>query len=134
VIARSLPPRRAALCAVVAAAFALGSASAAGAALRARAAATSHQLPPDAPAAAPTAAEHAARIDRGRALFTGSCSHCHGLDAHGDEGPDLHGLQLSDRYLARVVRDGIRGEMPSFAKKHDANDIAALIAFLRSLE
>jgi mono/diheme cytochrome c family protein len=123
VIARSLPPRRAALCAVVAAAFALGSASAAGAALRARAAAT-----------APTAAEHAARIDRGRALFTGSCSHCHGLDAHGDEGPDLHGLQLSDRYLARVVRDGIRGEMPSFAKKHDANDIAALIAFLRSLE
>jgi len=126
--------RPALLAAALAAGLAFGAACAAGAALRARAAAASHELPPAAPAPPTTAAELAARIDRGRALFTGSCSHCHGLDARGDEGPDLHGLQVSDRYLARVVRDGIRGEMPAFAKKHDRDDIAALIAFLRSLE
>jgi mono/diheme cytochrome c family protein len=126
--------RRAVLLAAFAAGLALATACAAGAALRAGAAATSHALGADAPAPALDAAARSAQIDRGRALFTASCSHCHGLDARGDDGPDLPGVQVSDRYLARVVRDGIRGEMPAFAKKHDRDDIAALISFLRSLE
>jgi mono/diheme cytochrome c family protein len=132
--ARPIHPVRAVAIAALVAGLALGAACTAGAVLRARAAATSHELPPAAPAPTLGAAERSALVDRGRALFTGSCSHCHGLDARGDEGPDLHGVQMSDRHLARVIRDGIRGEMPSFAKKHDANDVAALIAFLRSLE
>jgi mono/diheme cytochrome c family protein len=126
--------RPALLAAALAAGLALGAACAAGALLAAHSRAGSHELPPAPPSPPPDAVGLAARIDRGRALFTGSCSHCHGLDARGDEGPDLHGLQVSDRYLARVVRDGISGEMPAFAKKHDRDDIAALIAFLRSLE
>jgi len=131
--ARPFPPLRAVAVAALVAGLAFGLACIAAAGLRAGTAAASHQLPPNAPAPEVSAAELAAQVDRGRALFTSSCSHCHGLDARGDEGPDLHGVQVSDRYIARVVRQGIRGEMPAFAKKHDAKDIAALIAFVRSL-
>ena len=63
-----------------------------------------------------------------------SCAHCHGADATGDEGPDLHGVQVSDRYIARVVSHGIKGEMPSFAKKHGTADIARHTAYVGLLE
>ena len=63
-----------------------------------------------------------------------SCAHCHGADATGDEGPDLHGVQVSDRYIAHIISHGIKGEMPSFAKKHGAADIGRLTAYVRSLE
>lgn len=74
-----------------------------------------------------------AQTSRGRTLFGQSCAHCHADDASGDEGPDLRGIQISDRMIARTIRRGIKGEMPSFAKKHNDADIAALLAYLRSL-
>jgi mono/diheme cytochrome c family protein len=70
---------------------------------------------------------------RGRSLFLKNCAHCHGDDAKGDEGPDLHGLEISDARIGKKIRDGIKGEMPGFSEKFDANDIHALIAFLRTL-
>jgi mono/diheme cytochrome c family protein len=73
----------------------------------------------------------------GRALFSRSCAHCHGDDAHGTgsdgDGPDLYRLRISDARIAAVIRKGIPDEMPSFAKKHSGLDIADLIAYLRSL-
>src|SRR5438552_2179272 len=42
-------------------------------------------------------------VARGRALFLDSCAHCHGADARGDEGPDLHDAQVSDRYIANII-------------------------------
>jgi mono/diheme cytochrome c family protein len=69
----------------------------------------------------------------GRKLFLSSCAHCHGADATGDEGPDLHGIEASDRYLANIVTRGVKGEMPSFKKKLKAPDIVRLTAYLRSL-
>lgn len=72
-------------------------------------------------------------VARGRTLFLDSCAHCHGADARGDEGPDLHGVQVSDRYIANTITRGIPHEMPSFAKKHGAADIDALTAYVRSL-
>jgi mono/diheme cytochrome c family protein len=71
---------------------------------------------------------------QGRRLFLSNCAHCHGADASGDEGPDLHGAEMSDRYLSRIIARGIKGEMPSFAKKLGAADIANLMAYVRSLE
>jgi mono/diheme cytochrome c family protein len=71
---------------------------------------------------------------RGRTLFLQSCAHCHGGDARGDEGPDLHDLWVSDRRIATVMRNGIKGEMPSFAKKHDPLEIALLVSYVRSLK
>jgi mono/diheme cytochrome c family protein len=70
----------------------------------------------------------------GRELFVQSCAHCHGDDARGSgDGPDLYGLRTSNARIGTVIRQGIHGEMPSFAKKHSASDIAALITYLRTL-
>ena len=73
-------------------------------------------------------------VAHGRALFLESCAHCHGADARGDEGPDLHDVPVSDRYIGNTIRHGIPHEMPSFQKKYGPADIAALTAYLRSRE
>jgi mono/diheme cytochrome c family protein len=69
----------------------------------------------------------------GFSLFRRNCAHCHGDDATGDEGPDLHGIGRSDEWLGRRIRKGIKGEMPAFEEKFNDTDIDGLIAFLRSL-
>ena len=70
----------------------------------------------------------------GYRLFEHNCAHCHGDDARGDEGPDLHGLHKSDARLTTIIKGGIKGEMPSFSKKFNDADVQALIAFLRTLK
>jgi mono/diheme cytochrome c family protein len=77
-----------------------------------------------------------ARLDlaaAGRHLFLMNCAHCHGDDALGDEGPNLHGLHKSDGRIHQVITAGIKGEMPSFGKKLNDSDIRALTAYLRTL-
>jgi len=73
-------------------------------------------------------------ISKGRALFLSSCAHCHGADATGDEGPDLHDAWVSDRYISNIITNGIKHEMPSFKKKLGHDDIMRLTAYIRSLE
>jgi mono/diheme cytochrome c family protein len=70
---------------------------------------------------------------QGRHLFLMNCAHCHGDDAHGDEGPDLHDLHRSDTRIHDVITAGIKGEMPSFGKKLGDPDVRQLIAYLRTL-
>ena len=70
---------------------------------------------------------------QGRHLFLMNCAHCHGDDAHGDEGPDLHDLHRSDSRIHEVITAGIKGEMPSFGKKLGDADVRQLIAYLRTL-
>jgi mono/diheme cytochrome c family protein len=70
---------------------------------------------------------------QGRHLFLMNCAHCHGDDAHGDEGPDLHSLNRSDARIHEVITVGIKGEMPSFGKKLGDPDVQHLIAYLRTL-
>jgi len=124
--------------ALIAAGFAAGiglvSAFATAGTLRHDAARVSHQQPTveqwfEAPT--PTSP---AMVAHGRKLFLDSCAHCHGADARGDEGPDLHDVEVSDRYIANIITHGIPHEMPSFAKKHGATDITELTAYVRSLE
>jgi mono/diheme cytochrome c family protein len=73
------------------------------------------------------------RERQGHQLFMMNCAHCHGNDARGDEGPDLHGLTKSDARLSSLIKNGIKGEMPKFGAKLSDTDVQALIAFLRSL-
>ena len=63
---------------------------------------------------------------QGRHLFLMNCAHCHGDDARGDEGPDLHNLHRSDARIQDVITEGIKGEMPSFGKKLGDLDVRQL--------
>ena len=74
-----------------------------------------------------------ADAEQGRHLFLMNCAHCHGDDARGDEGPDLHGLRKSNERIHQIITAGIKGEMPSFAKKLNDSDIQALTTYLRTL-
>jgi mono/diheme cytochrome c family protein len=70
----------------------------------------------------------------GRTLFLKNCAHCHANDATGDEGPDLHQLHRADDWIARRIRNGVKGEMTAFGEKFSDGDIKALIAYLRALK
>ena len=71
---------------------------------------------------------------QGRHLFLMNCAHCHGDDARGDEGPDLHNVHKTNEHIHQIITGGIKGEMPSFAKKLNDADVGALIAYLRTLK
>jgi mono/diheme cytochrome c family protein len=71
---------------------------------------------------------------QGYTLFLMNCAHCHGNDASGDEGPDLHGVTKSDARIASLIKNGIKGEMPKFGTKLTDADVLALVAFVRSLK
>ncbi len=75
-----------------------------------------------------------AQVASGRALFLHNCAQCHGADARGDEGPDLHDVPVSDRYIANTVARGIPHEMPAFGRKLSRDDLDALVAYVRSLD
>lgn len=113
--------------------LALESAFSLGGTLQRHYAAQSHQLPTPEHWIEPATPTSPQLITKGRALFLDSCAHCHGADARGDEGPDLHNVETSDRYIANLITHGIPHEMPSFAKKHGRDDIGALTAYIRSL-
>jgi mono/diheme cytochrome c family protein len=112
----------------------LGSALAFGRVLQREGRRVSHQQPTEDHWLEPITATSPVLVTQGRKLFLDSCAHCHGADATGDEGPDLHDLQVSDRYIAHMIIFGEPHEMPSFAKKHGAADITALTAYIRTLE
>ena len=99
---------------------------------RATAAAAKEQSTNIASAATSPTLEGEAR--RGHSLFDHNCAHCHGDDARGDEGPSLYDLNKTDARIARIVRQGIKGEMPKFGTKFNDADIQALIAYLRTLK
>ena len=71
---------------------------------------------------------------QGYTLFMQNCAHCHGNDARGDEGPNLHGVAKSDARIAYMIKNGVKGEMPKFGAKLTDADVQALIAFVRSLK
>lgn len=70
----------------------------------------------------------------GRALFLRNCAHCHGADAHGDDGPDLHDLGFSNEWIANRIRKGKAGQMTAFAGKLPSAQIDALVAYVQSLK
>jgi mono/diheme cytochrome c family protein len=71
---------------------------------------------------------------QGHRLFDHNCAHCHGDDARGDEGPSLYDLSKTDARITRIVKEGIKGEMPRLGAKLNDADIQALIAYLRTLK
>src|SRR5580704_18552477 len=87
--------------------------------------------------ACPLAAQDSAALAKGKQLFLGMCSRCHGVAGGGGEGPNLNRPVLShapdDQALAAVIRDGIpdRG-MPKVRRFTDA-ELHAMVIYIRSL-
>lgn len=73
------------------------------------------------------------KVAAGAKLFALNCAHCHGIDATGDEGPDLHTVTKTDERIKSTILNGVKGEMPAFGKKLTENDAAMLVVFVRSL-
>ena len=70
---------------------------------------------------------------QGRRLFVKHCAECHGYDARGDEGSDLHNLRAGDALIRQVITGGIKGEMPAYGKALSEADVRALTTYLRAL-
>ena len=72
-------------------------------------------------------------VIRGSEFYETSCPQCHGDEAQGNGGPSLHNLTISDARIVATIKYGIPGKMPVFGKKYDDHQIAALVAYLRTL-
>lgn len=85
----------------------------------------------------PASAQSTTDLEKGKQLFLGMCSRCHGIGGGGGEGPNLNRPVLShapdDQALAAVIRDGIpdRG-MPKVRRFTDA-ELHAMVIYIRSL-
>lgn len=80
------------------------------------------------------AAQAGSEVSAGRSLFLKNCAHCHGADATGDEGPDLHNLDWRDEQIAVRIRTGKKGQMTAFAEKLSVREVSEVIAYLRTLK
>jgi mono/diheme cytochrome c family protein len=72
-------------------------------------------------------------VIQGRRVFIKHCVECHGIDARGDEGSNLHSLRVGDALMRQIITGGIKGEMPAYGKVLNEPDVRALIAYLRTL-
>lgn len=94
-------------------------------------------------AAAGTQQGREARLERGRAVYSERCARCHGSDGQGRtrmgetvESPDLSDpawqRARTDARMIASVANG-RGQMPAFRKRLSRQDIAASVAYVRTL-
>ena len=92
-----------------------------------------------APGATPHGRKHSAEppvalVAQGHALFVTKCSPCHGADAEGDDGPNLHHKSLPDTFIASAIKTGFKGEMPPFGGRLRAPEVKALVGYVHSLQ
>lgn len=85
----------------------------------------------------PLAAQGNGELERGKQLFLGMCSRCHGIQGGGGEGPNLNRPVLTrasdDPALLAIIRDGIPNTgMPRVRRMTDA-ELNALVVYVRSL-
>ena len=78
--------------------------------------------------------EQRGSLAAGNQLFLKNCAHCHGADARGDEGPDLHNLDWTNEQIATRIRNGKKGQMTAFAGKFSPQQIGDVVAYLRTLK
>jgi cytochrome c oxidase cbb3-type subunit III len=89
-----------------------------------------------APPAGPPAPLGPLDPEKGKQLFSANCSTCHGVDATGEDGPNLHGVPaaLGDSVVAGIIRRGIPGTgMPSSYILSE-QDAANIVAWIRTLD
>lgn len=95
---------------------------------------TKAQIPDAAKAKPPDAPASGVLVSTGHALFLSNCAPCHGANAQGDDGPNLHKLGLPNDTIALTVSTGVKNEMPSFEKKLKENDLKAIVSYVHTLQ
>ena len=76
----------------------------------------------------------AASTADGKALYEDNCATCHGKTGGGGFGPSLKGIQdrFSEADEASIIKNG-QGSMPGFGSDLSAEEIAAIVAYTRTL-
>ena len=93
--------------------------------------------------AAETKGKGQSQVERGREIYTANCGRCHGADGAGRtrmaeivEPPDMSDAawqrKRSASRMAASVSNGL-GQMPAFKKKLSRQEIAAAVAYVRTL-
>jgi cytochrome c oxidase cbb3-type subunit 3 len=82
-------------------------------------------------------AQSTTEVEKGRQLFLGMCSRCHGVEGGGGEGPNLNRPVLTratnDEALRAVIRDGIPDRGMPRVRRLTESELDELVAFTRSL-
>jgi len=89
---------------------------------------------PSPPAKTAKATVESGLVSKGHTLFLSNCAPCHGAQAQGDDGPNLHRLGLPDDAISSMVTQGVKDEMPSFRSKLKGGALKAVVAYVRSLQ
>jgi cytochrome c oxidase cbb3-type subunit 3 len=82
-------------------------------------------------------AQSADDLVKGKQLFLGMCSRCHGLGGGGGEGPNLNRPVLTrantDEALRTIIRDGIPDRGMPRVRRLTTAELRGLVTFVRSL-
>jgi cytochrome c oxidase cbb3-type subunit III len=72
----------------------------------------------------------------GKRLFAQNCSGCHGVDAGGGDGPDLHGVlaRLGDPAVQDIIRRGIPGTAMPGSSTISERETVSIVAYIRTLD
>jgi cytochrome c oxidase cbb3-type subunit III len=85
----------------------------------------------------PLAGQSTADPGKGKQLFLGMCSRCHGIEGGGGEGPNLNRPVLTrantDEALLAIIRDGIPDRGMPRTRRLTNTELQALVSFVRSL-
>jgi len=80
-----------------------------------------------------TATGDAPIIQTGAEVFAANCASCHGQDATGAIGPNLHNLSLSKEQIATTVQNG-KGRMPALGATLTAAQQEQVVNYVASLK
>src|SRR5947209_8043916 len=83
-------------------------------------------------------------VARGRSVYTANCARCHGADGQSHtsmgemtQAPDLTDAEWQRRHSSGRMTSSVtngRGQMPAFGRKLSKSDIAAAVAYVRTLK
>jgi cytochrome c oxidase cbb3-type subunit 3 len=85
----------------------------------------------------PLAAQNPVDPAKGKQLFLGMCSRCHGSEGGGGEGPNLNRPVLTrastDKALLAIIRDGIPDRGMPHTRRLTSTELQSLVGYVRSL-
>ncbi len=84
--------------------------------------------------APPAATDTTQMVATGRKLYVANCAGCHGQDAEGKIGPNLHALGDPDARVYRHIANGFGRKMPAYKDILSKDQIDTLVAYIQTLK